>query len=405
MTFYTSRFTFHVSRITHMKFSRDIFLVAVLFVVLSVIMFFVLPHVSPDTSPDAPYSTYSDYPEGAKVLYDLLKEFGFRVERIRAEPYVLPDNLAVLFLLQPHDTLEDQTRDEIRAFVERGGVLIVAGTDNLDELLLDYGVELVNAQVPLNTSFRLSSEPLFQYAPVNRFISQTDYAIHPVQRDVATLFGNGEDYSIVTSRVEGGRVFVLSCPYIFTRTGLGHAENAKLVYNLLTYLPRKSRIGFDEYHHGFRVYTESGESNGLIRLFLRTPLGLGFVCTGLLIFIFLILRGARFGQPVEIDASDKRLSSEYIFAMADLYQKNGQQSAILRHIRDEFRRSLASGWNINPTLDIPAFVDEIAKRKPIDADELQTLLGELEQTTSLSEARLLTLAQRVEAYQNVMRNV
>jgi hypothetical protein len=86
--------------------------------------------------------------------------------------------------------------------------------------------------------------------------------------------------------------------------------------------------------------------------------------------------------------------------MENLYRKGRKRDAILEHIRNEFRRTLAAPWNITPTLDIPTFVDEIAKRKPIDADELRSLLEALEQTIELSEHRLLTLAQRVEAFQD-----
>ncbi len=66
-------------------------------------MFFVLSRLRPNTSADVPYSTYSDYSDGTKVFYDLLEKFDFRLERIHAEPYTLPDELTALFLLQPHD--------------------------------------------------------------------------------------------------------------------------------------------------------------------------------------------------------------------------------------------------------------------------------------------------------------
>jgi hypothetical protein len=52
----------------------------------------------------------------------------------------------------------------------------------------------------------------------------------------------------------------------------------------------------------------------------------------------------------------RRLSSEYVRAMAHLYQKSGKRSATLKHIQDEFRRNLAAQWHINPMLDTPSFV-------------------------------------------------
>ncbi len=386
-----------------MKITKEIFLIILLCAVLVIITFFVLQRSTQSTSSDTPYSTYSGSLNGVKPLYDTLKKLNFRVERVRAEPYTLSPNLSVLFLVQPHDVLKAETRVEMQAFVEQGGILVVATTQNLHGLVSDYGLEIVEAEKPLITSLRLAPNPFFEDTPVDHFISFTACGIHPVERELAPLFGVGTEYSLVTFRVGAGRVFVLSCPYIFTKHGLGFEENATLVYNLLTYLPPKSRIGFDEYHHGFRSQTESRSRSGtgqLVRLFWGVPIGWALVYAGMLILIFLLLRGRRFGQPIEPDRSRRRLSSEYVLAMENLYRKGRKRDAILEHIRNEFRRTLAAPWNITPTLDIPTFVDEIAKRKPIDADELRSLLEALEQTIELSEHRLLTLAQRVEAFQD-----
>jgi hypothetical protein len=53
-------------------------------------------------------------------------------------------------------------------------------------------------------------------------------------------------------------------------------------------------------------------------------------------------------------------------------------------------------------LEAATFVEEIAKRKPIDTDELQRLLTALEPDGDISEARLLSLAKRVDAYYDTM---
>ena len=386
-----------------MKITKDISVIILLFAILILIMFFVLQRSTQSTSSNTPYSTYSDDSNGVKPLYDTLKKLKFRVKRVRAEPYTLPPDLSALFLVQPHDVLEAETRAEMQAFVEQGGILVIAATQNLHGLLSDYGLQIVEAEKPLITSLRLSPDPFFENTPVDHFISFTACRIHPVEREPAPLFGVGTEYSIITFRVGEGRVFVLSCPYIFTKHGLGFEANTTLVYNLLTHLPPKSRIGFDEYHHGFRIQTESQSrslSGQLIGLFWRIPIGWALIYAGMLILIFLLLHGRRFGHPIEPNRSRRRLSSEYVLAMENLYRKGRKRAAVLAHIRNEFRRNLAAPWNITPTLDIPTFVNEIAKRKPIDTDELRSLLEALEQTTELSEARLLTLAQRIEAFQD-----
>jgi hypothetical protein len=384
-----------------MKISGDIVFVIVLFASLIVIMVFVLPRLPQEgTAPNAPYSTYSEYPNGVNALYRLLLELDFPVERIRANPYTLPDALAVLFLLQSSAPVAEEARKAIHSFVERGGILLVAGTRNLDPLLQEYGLRMVQAKKPLHTAQRLLAEPL-----ANKIIAKTEYAISPINRAVVPLFGDDTDYVIVTFRVGRGRIFVFSCPYIFTRKGLEQEENAKLLYNLITYFPPQSRIGFDEYHHGFREPTATQtdrEANVLIRTFLRTPMGWAFVYAGGIIFLFLLLHGRRLGQLLETIKRSRRLAAEYVLAMANLYQKSGNRSAILSHIRNEFRRSLAARWHLNPTVDTRTFAGALVKCKPINADLLLPLLQDLDQTGSLSEGRLLNIAQRVEAYKQSM---
>ena len=389
-----------------MKITKETLLIILLFGILALITFFVLQRSTEETS-YIPYSTYSDSIYGLKSLHDTLKKLKFRVERVRSNPYLLDPDLSALFLIQPRLTPNADSRAEIQTFVEQGGTLIIATTHNLNGLPADYGMQILRSGQPLIASYRLSPDPFFKDAPVDRFISLTTHEIRPTTHQSAPLYGAEGKHTIITRRIGAGRVFVLSCPYIFTNDGLGFEENATLVYNLITHLPPKSRIGFDEYHHGYYIHSTTSEheregvSDNIMGLFWQIPIGWALLYTGLLILIFLFLRGRRFGQPIEPNKSKRRLSSEYVFAMENLYRKGKKRAAILKHIRNEFRRTLTTTYNISPTLDIPTLTAEIAQRKPtIDPNELKSLLEALEQTTNPTEAQLLTFAQRVQRFQD-----
>ncbi|MCE2416213.1 hypothetical protein J4G07_19690, partial [Candidatus Poribacteria bacterium] len=86
-----------------------------------------------------------------------------------------------------------------------------------------------------------------------------------------------------------------------------------------------------------------------------------------------------------------------------LYQKGNTRSEILRHIRDKFRSDLGNRWRVNPNLDTPTFLGELAQRGAIDADEeLTHLVTDLEPSSDISEAQLLDLAKRVDVYCEVV---
>ena len=54
---------------------------------------------------------------------------------------------------------------------------------------------------------------------------------------------------------------------------------------------------------------------------------------------------------------------------------------------------------MNPTVDTPTFLQELAQRGAVDTDDqLTNLMTDLEPSGDISEAELLDIAQRVEAY-------
>ncbi len=338
-----------------------------------------------------------DLPDQESALYRVMQALKFRVTKIEAAQPARLDQLDALFLWRLRGELNEREIEEIHHFVEDGGALIVAGDhESLDPLLHDYGLEMRKASNPLETSRRIPTDPIFPNRPVDEIHSGTEYAIQPIERDVAPLYGQGADYSIVTFREGDGRAYFISCPKIFARYGLQDDRNATFLYNLMTTLPHQARVGLAESYY-YAADSASAE-DPLMYLLFGTAGGLGVVYIGGIVFLFLILRGRRFGKPLAVEETHRRVSSEYVHAMTALYQKGDTRHAILRQIRDKFRSDLAARWHINPNLEIASFVGEIARRKPIDAEQLLKLLTELESPGAVSEARLLSLAKQVEAY-------
>ncbi len=330
------------------------------------------------------------------VLYRVMRKLRFRVTQIGAAQPARLDRLDVLFLWDLRRELDEQEIEEIHQFVKEGGTLIVAGNhESLKSLMLDYGLEMRKASTALETSYRIPTEPIFPDRPVKEVFSDTDYAIQSSERDIAPLYGENEDYSIVTFGEGEGRALFISCPGIFYRFGLRDSRNATFVYNLMTTLPHRARVGLaEDYYYS----PGSASADPLMHLLFKTAGGLGVVYIGVIVFLFLVLHGRRFGKPLAAEESHRRVSSEYVHAMTALYQKGDTRRAVLKQIRDTFRSNLAARWHINPNLETVSFADEIARRKPVDTGELVKLLTEMETRADISEAQLLSIAKRVEAY-------
>lgn len=335
--------------------------------------------------------------EYGSLLYRTLHQLKFRVTEISALYPAHLDRYDVLFL---HDLNKTPTETEIHGiqdFVRTGGTLIVAGDKLiLNGLLQAYGLKLRGLSKRLEFSRRIPNAPFFPQHPVNEMRTHTYFAIETVERDVVRLYGSENDPVVVTLQDGQGRVFFITSSYLFHRDGLRYDGNSTFLYNLMSTLPRRARIGLAEE----RYYTvDTKRLEPFTALMFGTTFGLGAVYICLTLFIFLVLRGRRFGKPLDVHNRNRRLSSEYVHAMTALYQKGNTRAEILKHIREKFKTDLGNRWRVNPTLETSTFYEELVQHGVTDEDrELANLLTDLESSSNLSERQLLDLAKRVEVY-------
>ena len=332
------------------------------------------------------------------VLHRTLHQLKFRVTEISEIYPARLERYDALFLQGLNKAPTETEVKDIQDFVNTGGTLIVAGDDRvLDGLFEGYGLKV--RELPENQEFshRIADEPFFSQHPVDEIRVRTNFVLEPLGREVAALYGTEDGAVVVTLRHGAGRVFLIASAYLFHKNGLRYDEgNATLLYNLMSMLPRNARIGLAEK----RYYTaETRPPNPFAALVFGTRGGLGAVYICSILFVFLMLRGRRFGKPLDVQEKSRRLSAEYVHAMTDLYQKGNTRPEILRHIRDTFRTDLGNRWRVNPNLDTPTFLEELARRGAMDADEeLTHLVTDLEPSGDISEAQLLDLAKRVETF-------
>ena len=336
------------------------------------------------------------------VLYQILQKLKFRVTEISAEYPARLDRYDVLFLQAIDKAPTEKEVRDIQDFVNTGGTLIVAGNNKvLDGLFSAYGLELQELTDRLQFSQRIPEAPLFPQHPVDEVRTRTDFVIEVIGREAAVLYGREDDATIVTLRDGDGRAYFIASDYLFTRIGLQHGGNAAFLYNLMSTLPRNARIGLADR----RYYTlETKPPNPFIAFVFRTPGGLGAVYICLTLFLFLVLRGRRFGKPLDAQEKNRRLSAEYVHAMTALYQKGNTRMEVLRHIRERFKADLGVRWRVNPNLGTATFLEELALRGAVDEDsELTNLMTDLDLSANISEARLLDIAQRVETYREIAK--
>ena len=336
--------------------------------------------------------------EEGSVLYRILRKLKFRVTNISAEYPSRLNRYNALFLQDLNKILTETEIKKIQDFVRGGGTLIVSGGNHktMEGLVAAYHLKLRNLTKRMEHAKRISDDPFFLKHPVDEIYPRTYYVIDTSERDIVILYGTENDAVVATLRDVEGRVFLTTSAYLFQENGLRHDDNAKLLYNLMSTLPRNARIGLAEEHY----YTqETAPTNSFIAFVFKTPAGLAAVYLCLILFIFITLMGRRFGKPLDVQEKNRRLSTEYVHAMTTLYQKGNTRTDILRHIREKFRADLGARWRVNPNLDTNTFIEELVLRGVVDDDlELTNLIRDLDPSSEITEPILVELAKRVDAY-------
>lgn len=336
------------------------------------------------------------------ILDRTLRKLKFRVSEISATYPARLDRYDALFLHDINKTPTETEVQDIQDFVNEGGTLIVAGEDQpLHQLYSAFGLELRELTRRLEYARQIPEVPIFPEQPADEIRPRTGFAIEPLESEATMLYGRENDIVVVTLRYGEGRAFFIASDKLFNRYYLLDSGNAMFLYNLMSTLPHKAKIGL-----AVRKYytTETKPPNPFAALLFRTPGGLAAMFICLTLFIFLTLRGRRFGKPLDAQEKIRRLSSEYVHAMTALYQKGNTRPEILRHIRDMFKTDLGIRWRVNPNLDTPTFLEELAQRGVTDEEgELTNLMTDLQPSGNISESQLLDIAKRVEAYREIAK--
>ena len=354
---------------------------------------FLTVHFAPE--PKAPpYSVRSDEPRGAMVLRRWLDHSGYDTRQLVASEFD-GDELDVIFVLNPRWSYTLIEAQEIRAWVQQGNTLIVAGDSyQVNSLLKLFDISLRYFSAPAQA--RALTSPSLIVPPFDQATFSTVYEIRSPRAEL-TMHMAIDNQPVLASFSEGaGTVWVSGSIRPFTNRGLQEADNASLILNMLVENPPGSRIGFDEAQHGNDEESVSQSSSFRHWLTTSTP-GWSILLAFGLTMGFLLLRGRRFGRPIPLQEDVlRREPVEYIQAMANLMRRSGQRQYTLRHYRTQFRRTLARRYAVLADLSAEDLSQFVAQRDPrVDQAELQHLLARLEQNR-INEQELVSIAMQID---------
>jgi len=386
-----------------------------------------------------PYSTYGSGAGGARALFLLLGELGYPLARWSQDLARLPPNATLIALGSCQSPaarpLSRYERTELVSFIERGGVLLVAGARNYlpSELGVrfeddadcdsaseraeeaeaepeaappardagaDAGVPPAPLQpiradavwaVPLARS--LEGLPIVHFDKPGELHVEEFTLAEPLLGAPAAAGEQSEDMTAlaITFRRGLGRVIVLSSASMLQNAELDGSEGATLFTRLLRSYANPGLLIFDEYHLGL------GERRSLMQ-YLRNAGAMPLIAQ-LLFAVGCLLwrRGARLGTPQPARSVAGPLGTiSFVTALGALYRRVGDRGAAIRLIARAALLRVAQHHALG-TLKASALEGELTRRGASRAAAAVKDIARMGGSASTSTEPLPAIVRRIDA--------
>lgn len=351
-------------------------------------------------------STLATTHPGAGAVYALLGSLGYSVERLTSSWNQIDDAAGVLVVLEPlsRNPTEAENRP-LRAWIEHGGTLLFVCTgqpqaeDPHDSIAGD--IRLASA-----AALRVEAEPYDTSSPYTAGVSSIAVSSplrivpsHSARYDV--LFQDAQGIVAVHKVLGSGHVIVMTNDLIATNTGIAQDDNSIFLVNVARAGANgiKSRILFDEYHHGVGFQSDDGDSaSGLWR---HTPATLKWVIIDLLAFgAILVYVGNIRRAPLKVARPPQvRASGDYVDSMARIYQRAGAKDLAIQTIYHRLLRDLRGQMHSKADIAPREITHLFTTSFATDGRELAAIVDRCEKVIagmSISEKELVTLAANID---------
>ncbi|HAJ37749.1 MAG TPA: hypothetical protein DCL15_18930 [Chloroflexi bacterium] len=373
------------------------------------------------TPPPEPiaYDLDASHPTGLLGLRLWLTELGYVVQRTGGLRFDLPDAADLLFVYPNRLSYSAAEAATLRAWVERGGTLVLVGPAAEDrELIATFGVRVASklsyeteqVQVqPLLPEGRRAYRREWFTPGVTLDLSDAPQAVPvlalaDVDSDRAALIEHAASKAVVAVQSVGdGVVWHLAPGIDLTNRNLAEYAQGELLPALLRNVRAGGVVVFDAYHlFGF---SRVGEQIATLQDWLyRTPTGWATLFALIVIGGFLLLQGRRLGPPLVTVAQTRgREAAEYVRAMANLHRRAGEHTELARHHHHRLKVGLARRHAILPDLPDDQFMQALnhlsPRLSPTQLAAIHTVLTGL--NSRPREQQLIELAAAVDQLLNM----
>lgn len=379
--------------------NRQSIIITALFLGMIIASFFFAP---PEA--EIPYDLDSNGPLGLAALQLWLEEMGYDSAQTGQDQFNLTvgsDPADLLFVFPNLQTYSDDEGAKVRAWVENGGTLVLAGATSREVALVDeFGVSLSegiifparnNAQVQpllpeadanyervsssdyLKISDAAGAVPIFAFSdetPAEESAAEeatSESPDEPITSDAqeskaqeSTETNEREGITVAVQTIGDGVVWHISPRYEPINILLREPEVGLLVIAFLRTVPEGGKVLFDTYHLFGAERSADTEITSINEWLYRSAMGRALIFATLLTLLYLFVQGRRLGPPLPATTEPKRReAAEYVDAMAGLHRRSKQRQAVAIHHKQRLKIALGKPLHIDPELDDAAFIERL----------------------------------------------
>jgi len=389
--------------------------------------------IAPPQSQGLRASTYSARSSGAKAVFVVLKQLGYRIERSFAPISALHTKPAetILVIASPTRRASLQDRRELRSFVEAGGVVIATGGGGsfLPEMA---SVSLVEdslfgrrpapkpagpkqpAQPKQSEQSEQSEEPdgplpwmpdssppvvYHVAAPSPRtrgtptvLLESEIFGAAPTPDSYVPLYTSPDGPGVLAATFGDGHVLWLIGSTPFLNGSIDKPGQLEFVLTVIGSPGEQRLVLWDEYYHGY----DRGLISYLATSQLSTAFGQLALMGALALFTYSRRRGPLRPLPVRPRAS----AMEFVDAVSALYQKARASDGAVETMRARLRRVLITTLQVPANSSDAQLAAAAAARHAIDERDLRDLLtasADAGRQASLPADEALSLVRRMQA--------
>lgn len=314
--------------------------------------------IGPPSGLRPPLDPSSNDPLGTRALVLLVEELGAEIEVSDQGPGAGDDVALVL-----SDDLGEEQRDDVEAWVEAGGTLVVADPVSLlHPFSIQAGSGLGLVEAPFDDTCALPA--LASVAEVEPPGGSIGYELVPGSE--GCFRRDGAAYVAVAPQGEGN-VVALGGAGLFTNQALGDADNAVLAAVLLA--PRVgTTVAF------LRPPAPGSGDQGLLAL-VGDNVKASVAQLGVAFGVYVLWRARRLGSPVTESQPVALESSELVVAVGNLFQQAHHHDQAARLVGDDLRRRLAERLGLGGDTPAGQVAEVAAARTGVPAERLLSAMA------------------------------